>query len=127
MDRKWFKNENYVKKEQFNKMYNNLLKDAERNTDIEEEDVWDYLDIGIIIEIFERHKELFKDIFKKNFVDYSFAVSLIRLMNKVRSKETHGKIIFAVTETDIETLKLQLPLLKETILDFLNDKHKILL
>lgn len=119
-DRKWYKNESYINKLVYKKIFNSLQKEKEKNEIICEGDIWNYIDLGVVISILESNEDKFRYIFKKSFVDYNLVLSIIRLMNNARSKELHGRQISSITETDIETLKLQLPLLKKSILEALS-------
>ncbi|MDD5699779.1 MAG: DUF262 domain-containing protein [Candidatus Nanoarchaeia archaeon] len=111
IDRKWFKNPQFIEEDTIKKMITNLDRDKKINPNLTENDLWECLDLGTIIKILDNNQDKFQDFFKDDFIDYNFLVSLLRIINKLRIKELHGKNFEVLDITDVELIKIKIPII----------------
>jgi len=119
IDRKWYKNSNYLKEQNYERHKSRLHSEMIKNSDLKEEDIWSYLDFGSISEIIEKHDKKFRNVFRKEYSDYNFVVSLIKLINRVRGPITHAREINPPSEREIRDVKNNLPVLIRIIEEYL--------
>ena len=122
-DRKWYLNNNYLPKNDYDKILERLIKDQQRNPNIKEEDIYNYLDMGKILLILENHKNKFETIFKNKFPDYNLLISMLKIIKEIRDPTFHGRDreteTSPINNTDLEMIKLMLPKIREAVIEFL--------
>jgi len=121
-DKKWYLNENYLKTGHYDSMKRRLIKDQQRDTKIVESDIWNYLDLAKVIEILDKHKNKFENIFKPVFSDFNFLLSILRMIKDIRDPEIHKREVGGAPKSDIDTVKIQLPRIRDCAIDFLDKK-----
>ena len=122
-DKKWYRNTNYIPKTDYDKLMERVIKDQQRNQNIKEEDIYNYLDMSKILMILGNHKDKFEDIFKKSFPDYNLLLSMLRIIKEIRDPTFHGRDreveTNPISNTDLEIIKLMLPKIREAVIEFL--------
>jgi hypothetical protein len=121
-DKKWYLNNNYLISDHYKVMEKRLIKDQQRDPNIVESDIWNYLDLAKIIEIMEKHNDKFEVIFKARYSDYNFLISLIKIIKEIRDPEIHQREVGGAVKSDIDTIKIQLPKIRDCITEYLDSK-----
>jgi len=122
-DKKWYLNENYLKVDHYGSMKRRLIKDQQRYPKIVEDDIWNYLDLAKVIEILDKHQDKFRDIFKLTFFDFNFLLSILRMIKDIRDPEIHKREVGGASKSDIDTVRIQLPRIRDCAIDFLDKKE----